>query len=223
MNENNYVDNIKKDNKGMIKLLIIILVTIVLVTGVTMAYLAFSVSNQNITGNAGTINLALTVTKVLPSGVVGADGKDDIILIDYDELPSALNSSCVDSGGEVSLCQVYEISLTNNSTDVNTRVKGSVMFNNANTPNLSWIVIDEDTYNNTSTYTSDILPSTFNYSSTEYVNFENDYLLNINNTKKYYLVLFVDGSSISETNSGTFSGKIRFEDSNGKGVTSTFN
>ena len=54
-------------------------------------------------------------------------------------------------------------------------------------------------------------------------NFENDYLLNINNTKKYYLVLFVDGSNVSETNSGTFSGKIRFEDSNGKGVTSTFN
>ena len=223
MNENNYVDSIKKDNKRIIKLLVIILVTIVLVTGVTMAYLFYSKSNQNITGNAGTINLALTVTKVLPSGVVGADGKDDIILIDYDELPSALNSSCVDSRGEVSLCQVYEISLTNNGTSINTRVKGSVMFNNANTPNLSWIVIDEDTYNNTSTYTSSTLPSTFNYSSTEYVNFENDYLLNINNTKKYYLVLFVDGSNVSETNSGTFSGKIRFEDSNGKGVTSTFN
>ena len=223
MNENNYVDSIKKDNKRIVKLLIIILVMIVLVTGVTMAYLFYSKSNQNITGNAGTINLALTVTKVLPSGVVGADGKDDIILIDYDELPSALNSSCVDSRGEVSLCQVYEISLTNNGTSINTRVKGSVMFNNANTPNLSWIVIDEDTYNNTSTYTSSTLPSTFNYSSTEYVNFENNYLLRTNNTKKYYLVLFVDGSNVSETNSGTFSGKIRFEDSNGKGVTSTFN
>lgn len=39
---------------------------------------------------------------------------------------------------------MYKVNLKNNSNAVNTKVKGSLSFNNATVPNLSWILLDNN-------------------------------------------------------------------------------
>ena len=205
------------ETKKSVSILLVILIVIVLIGGATFAYLAFSATNTNITGNAGTVNLSVSVTKVLPNTV----GTDNILVTTFADLPTSLNSSCIDSNGEYALCQLYKVTLTNGTGGVNTNVKGSVSFNNANTPNLSWILLG-NTYSSSTNYTAEMLGSTFNTASSEFTNFVDSYLLTSGNSVDYYILVWVNESDTTQTDEGTYSGTVRFEDTNGKGVTSTF-
>lgn len=219
MVNNDEIKNEKfKEGKKTLSIGIAILVLIIIIAGGTFAYFAFNASDNSISGEAGKVNLSLSVSKILPN--TGADAVDDLLITNFDELASALNNSCLYSDGEYALCQLYKVTLTNNSDGVNTRVSGSVSFDNETVPNLSWITVDN--YSSSTTYNTSMLDSNINTASSEFAEFEDNYLLNVGNTVNYYLLVWVNESEDVQTDIGTFSGTVRFEDENGKGVTSTF-
>ena len=208
----------KKENNSDVKkimyLVIGILVFFVVVIGATFAYYAFSATNNTtVKGEVGKVNLSLTVTKALPN----KSGTDDILITPFNELASNLNAKC--ASDEYATCQLYKITLQNNSTGVNTKVKGSVSFNNTTAPNLSWVYLD--TYDSSKTYTSSDL-GTMNTASSEFATFKTDVLINSGNSRDFYLLVWVNESEEEQTDEGSYSGTIKFEDSNGNGVTSTF-
>ena len=212
------MNNEIKNNESVknINLFLLIVILILVISGSTFAYFAFSTTNNVIGGNAGTVDLTLTVEKVLPDG---DNNTDNILIANYSELASNLNNGCVDD--EYALCQLYKINLANSATGVNTNVKGSLSFNNTNVPNLSWIYLG-DTYSSSTQYESSDLPNTFNTASSTFTNFVNGYLLSSGTNKDFYILVWVNESATEQTDNGTYSGTVRFEDSNGKGVTSTF-
>lgn len=100
-------------------------------------------------------------------------------------------------------------------------MKWSVSFNNTTTPNLAWISLG-NSYSSSTTYTSEMLGSSFHTSSAAFTNFVDSYLLSSGTSVDFYLLVWVNESEEEQTDEGSYSGTIRFEDSNGKGVTSTF-
>ena len=206
------MNNEIKNNESVktINLFLLIVVLILVISGSTFAFFAFSATNDVIGGNAGSVNLTLTVEKVLPDA---DNNPDDILIANFSELPDNLDNNCTD--GEYALCQLYKINLANAATGVNTNVKGSLSFDNTNVPNLSWVYLGD-------TYSSDNIPNTFNTASSTYTDFVNGHLLTAGTNKDFYILVWVNESLEEQTDNGTFSGTVRFEDSNGKGVTSTF-
>jgi len=207
-------DNIeRKETKRNTTMLVALIALILAVAGGTLAYFAISITSNNITGKAGTIDLTLTVTRVLPADTT----IEDIILSDYATLSDDINNKCVDD--DVSLCQLYEVNLANSSSSVNVNVKGQVSFDNTNSPNLSWISLD---YDSSKTYSSTDLPDTFNTASNTLTNFVDSYYLASGSSKKFYLLVWVNSLDEVQEDNGTYTGTVRFEDASGKGVTSTF-
>ena len=99
-------------------------------------------------------------------------------------------------------------------------LQGKVSFDNRTAPNLSWLLIDN--YSASTSYTKDTLPSTFNTASSTFANFASNVIVNSNTSKDFYMLVWVNESSGEQTDEGSYTGTIRFEDANGKGVTSTF-
>lgn len=205
-----------EENKKITSIALLIIAILILIAGSTFAYFAFSASNNIITGDMGSVNLSLTVTKVLPDTTT----IDDILVSSFNNLATNINNKCLYTDGEYALCQIYKVTLTNNSDGVNTRVSGSISFNNPDSPNLSWIKINN--YDSATTYTNSMLGSTFNPATSAFTKFENSYLLEQAKTVEYYIVVWVNETEEAQTDDGSFTGTIRFEDENGKGVTSTF-
>ena len=214
---NEVSNQVKFENRRNLKLLIAIILLLVVISGGTLAYFAFSASNTIISGDAGTVDLSLTVTKVLPT----TTGTDDILVIAFDELAESLNSSCIDEDGEFALCQLYRVNLANSASSVNVTVKGSISFNNATAPNLSWVYLG-NSYSSSTTYTSSMLGSSFNTASSDFANFVDNCLVNGGSNVDFYILVWVNEAEEAQTDEGSYSGIIRFESSNGKGVTSTF-
>ena len=211
------MDNSVKTNDTVkiVNLFLGIIIFLLVIAGSTFAYFAFSASNNIIGGDAGNVNLTLTVTKVLPV----TNTTDDILIANFGELAGNLNNKCTD--GEYALCQLYKINLANATTGVNTNVKGSLSFNNSNVPNLSWVYLG-NSYSSSTTYTGQMLGNTFNPASDTFTNFIDSYLLSAGNNIDFYILVWVNESEGEQTDMGSYSGTVRFEDSNGKGVTSTF-
>jgi len=213
--ETKQTEEIKKTSKKTLYLIIGIFALLIAVLGGTYAYYAFSATSNNISGEAGSVNLVLDVQKILPD----TEGTDDILITNFTEIADVLNEGCYD-GEEFALCQLYKINIANNSVGVNVNLKGSVSFNNTTAPNLSWILVDN--YSASTSYTKDTLPSTFNTASSTFANFANNVLVNSNTSKDFYMLVWVNESADDQTDEGSYTGTIRFEDANGKGVTSTF-
>ena len=205
----------KKTNKKILYLIIGIFAFLVAILGGTYAYYAFNATNDNITGTAGSVNLVLNVTKVLPE----TEGTDDILITNFNEIATALNEECYD-GVEFALCQLYKINILNNSEGVNVTLQGKVSFNNTTAPNLSWLLIDN--YSASTNYTQATLPTTFNTATSTLTNFVSNVLVNSKESKDFYMLVWVNESEEEQTDEGSYTGTIRFEDANGKGVTSTF-
>ena len=169
------------DNAKILTVAIAIIVLLVIFAGATFAYFAFNASNNNvITGEVGTVNLSLNVSKVLPN----TTEVDDILVTNFNDMADNLNNKCLYTDGEFATCQLYKVVLTNNADGVNTKISGSVSFNNTTTPN--------------------------------------GYLLKKSTSVTYYLLVWVNESETEQTDDGAFTGTVKFEDQNGKGVTSTF-
>lgn len=208
-------NQIKNEQVKIVNLFLVIILIIMIVTGGTFAYFAFTASNNIIGGNAGTVNLTLNVTKVLPN----TETTDNILITSFNELPANLNASCID--GEYALCQVYKINLANATSGVNTDVKGSLAFDNDTVPNLSWVYLG-NSYSSSTTYTSEDLGNTFNTASSTFTNFIDSHLLTVGNDIDFYILVWVNESEEEQTDEGSYSGTVRFDGSNGEGVTANF-
>lgn len=204
------------DNKRNM-LLIVVIGLVLVVLGGTFAYYTSSANNNILTGNMGNVDLNLKVTKVLPN----TNGVDDIIVTNFNDLASSLNSDCVYGDGEYAMCQLYKVSLSNSASGINTRVKGSIAFDNATTPNLSWLLLG-NSFNTNTNYTSAMLGNTINKSSSSFANFVDSYLLETGSSIDYYILVWVNETDGEQNDEGSYSGTVRFEDANGIGVTATF-
>ena len=207
-------DKNKRNIKWVLVIIIILLLTLI---GGTYAFMGDAISNIGLAGKMGKVNLSLDVTKVLPS----TEKVDDVFVVNFSNLADSLNNGCMDEDGQFALCQVYKINLANNSGSLNTNVKGSLSFNNATTPNLSWIYLG-NSYNSSNIYTSAMLGNSFNSSSSTFTSFVDEYLLTAGTSVDFYVVVWINELDEYQTDEGSYSGKVRFEDANGNGVTATF-
>lgn len=211
-NKSNFV------NKRIFLLIALILGVMVIVTSSTYAYLFYSANVDNVIGgDMASVNLELDVDMVLPV----SDTVKPTLLFGFSELADNLNNGCIDEDGDYALCQLYKINLKNNSGGVNTDIKGSLRFENATLPNLSWILLDGE-YNSSIDYTSDMLGDSFNTASSTYNSFVDNYLLTSGNEVTYYILVWINEIDEIQYDSGSYTGVVKFEDSNGEGVTAEF-
>lgn len=195
---------------------IIIVFSIVLLTiGGVYAYYSVSGSNSVINGTAAEVDIDLTVTKILPNTSVA----DNMLVTKYSELPTALNNRCVGASSYYS-CQLYQITIKNNTTNLGTNIRTSVAFENETIPNLSWIALES--YSSSTSYTSSSFPSSFNTASSSYADIASNYLLSGGSSKTYYLLVWVNSTEEAQSDNGSYTGKVKVTDSNGGQLTSTF-
>ena len=196
--ENKVETNILKSSSK--KLIIFEIICVVaIIGGIGYTYSFFNVTSSNstvISGEAASVNLTLTVTKVSPSDTKG-------LIPQLDQyITSAVigrKGSCVDDNNN-NVCQVYKITLKNIGT-ASVYVNGTVTLNINNNPNLKWAQISGPT---SPTLTSNVNKNTYTILT------QNEFY-NVSEEKNYYIVLWISETGGIQTDNGKFSGIVRFE------------
>ena len=194
------MDNIKHyiKSKWLIIFEIFCILIIIGIIGYTYSFFTATVTDSvTIRGEAASMNLNLTVTKLAPNNTKGLIPQLD------DYITSAVigrNGSCIDDNNN-NVCQVYKITLKNNSA-VTVYVNGTLTLNAKNNPNLKWAMISGTT---NPTLTSSINSHTF-------VTLTENELYNANQQKDYYIVLWISETGGLQTDNGIFNGVVKFED-----------
>lgn len=227
---NNFVTNAK------LQLTItLILILFFSITSATYAYFAISATNNNtITGNAATVDLTLSVTKVFPTASTTNTGvivpQLSVSGSSASPLSVALKSGCVDSNTNV-VCQVYMITIQNDGGTATQVVDGEVSFYgdaamttnvHSTMPNLKWKLI---TSANASSPSSSILGTNTDMEANSDKNkFVTNLTLATNDSYTYYMIIWINETNETQAidEGKTFYGLIEFVSSNGTGVTSTF-
>ena len=210
-NNTNNDNNKKKTKKFFLRskwLIIFEIFCVVLIIGVvgyTYSFLTATISDSvTIRGEAASMNLTLTVTKVAPTTEVGLVPQLD------DYITNAVigrNGSCVDDNNS-NVCQVYKITLKN-SGGSSVYVNGTLKLNARANPNLKWAMISGTT---NPTLTSSV--NKHNYT----ILTENE-LYSVGEEKDYYIVLWISETGGFQTDKGTFNGVVKFEDTDTTTVT----
>lgn len=218
--------NQESDGKKIAVVVLMIGVLMLCTTGATFAYFAVGAINNNvITGTAATVGLTLNVTKTLPASTSTNNGvivpQLSTTATNSGPLQTALTGGCVDANSNI-VCQVYTITITNTST-ATVVLKGLVSFYTntgltafSGMSNLKWKLITS-TSTIGSTNTSDVTAS---MTAATFVNSVS--LAPTNGSATYYMIVWINETGASQTDKGTYYGKIEFASSNGTGVTSTF-
>ena len=197
------MENQALKNNGSRKLIIFeIACVILMITLIGYTYSYFNVTATNdtvITGQAASLSLKLTVTKVAPSNNNGLVPQLDSAITNA---VIGRNGSCIDDNNN-SICQVYQITVKNTSSSA-ISVNGKVKLNAGNNPNLKWAQI--------SGTTSPTLVSSINTYSV--VNLTSNELYNANETKNYYIVIWISETGIVQSDTGNFTGVVTFKDVN---------
>ncbi len=194
------MDNIKHyiKSKWLIIFEIFCILIIIGIIGYTYSFFTATVTDSvTIRGEAASMNLTLTVTKLAPNNTKG-------LIPQLDQyITSAVigrNGSCIDDNNN-NVCQVYKITLKNSSA-VTVYVNGTLTLNAKNNPNLKWAMISGTT---NPTLTSTINTHTF-------VTLTENELYNANQQKDYYIVLWISETGGLQTDNGIFNGVVKFED-----------
>ena len=194
------MNNIKHyiKSKWLIIFEIFCVLIIIGIIGYTYSFFTATVTDSvTIRGEAASMNLNLTVTKLAPNNTKGLIPQLD------DYITNAVigrNGSCIDDNNN-NVCQVYKITLKNNSA-VTVYVNGTLTLNAKNNPNLKWAMISGTT---NPTLTSSINTHTF-------VTLTENELYNANQQKDYYIVLWISETGGLQTDNGIFNGVVKFED-----------
>ena len=196
--ENNVEINIlKRSSRKLIIFEIICVLVVIGIVGYTYSFFNATVSNDSVIyGEVASVNLSLTVTKVAPSTSKGLVPQLD------DYITSAVtgrNGNCVDDNNN-NVCQVYRVTVKNLGASIN--VNGRLTLDAKNNPNLKWAKV--------SGTTSPTLESDINaYSYTKFIRNEH---YNSNETKTYYLVIWISETGVIQTDQGGFNGTITIGD-----------
>ena len=210
----------KKMNGPLIYAIVGVAVLIVAVAGSAYAYYA-ATATANLSGTAAGAGLSLTVNKVS----TGASG--NLIPIDADPTTltkaakgwtgSAIGTSwndsyaCKDKNG-YSVCQIYEVKLTNNSSVAMNFNIGVTDLSGTNTQNI------------------DVVKMASNISVTDVTSIKdsatgiaNDVTVSANGTSStYYIMVFIKNLTSAQTDKGAFSGTVTAISTTGSQVKANF-
>ena len=211
----------KKMNGPLIYAIVGVAVLIVAVAGSAYAYYA-ATATANISGTAAGAGLSLTVNKVS----TGASG--NLIPIDADPTTltkaakgwtgSAIGTSwnasyaCKDKNG-YSVCQIYEVKLTNNSSVAMNFNIGVTALSGTNTPNIDVVKMDS---NISVTSATSIKGSASGIA--------NNVAVSANGTSStYYIMVFIKNDQVeAQTDEGAFSGTVTAVSTTGSQVKANF-
>ena len=194
------MNNIKHfiKTKWLIIIEIFCVLIIIGIIGYTYSFFTATVTDSvTIRGEAASLNLTLTVTKISSNNTKGLIPQLD------DYITSAVigrNGSCIDDNNN-NVCQVYKITLTNSGSST-VYVNGTLTLTAKNNPNLKWAMINGTTE---PTLTSSI-------NNNNYVTLTENELYNVSETKNYYIVLWISETGLYQTDNGIFNGVVKFED-----------
>lgn len=210
----------KKMNGPLIYAIVGVAVLIVAVAGSAYAYYA-ATATANISGTAAGAGLSLTVNKVS----TGASG--NLIPIDADTTTltnaakgwtgSAIGTSwnasyaCKDKNG-YSVCQIYEVKLTNNSSVAMNFNIGVTALSGTNTPNIDVVKM-----------ASNISVTSANSIKGNATGIANNVAVSANGTSStYYIMVFIKNLATAQTDNGAFSGTVTAVSTTGDQVKANF-
>lgn len=210
----------KKMNGPLIYAIVGVAVLIVAVAGSAYAYYA-ATATANLSGTAAGAGLSLTVNKVS----TGASG--NLIPIDADTTTltnaakgwtgSAIGTSwnasyaCKDKNG-YSVCQIYEVKLTNDSSVAMNFNIGVTALSGANTPNIDVVKMD-----------SNISVTSATSIKGNASGIANNVAVSANGTSStYYIMVFIKNLTSAQTNKGAFSGTVTAISTTGSQVKANF-
>lgn len=202
----------KKINPSLIYAIVGITILIVAVVGSTYAYYAASVKNTtDIKGTTAGAGLDLKIDKL------SKNANQDLIPLDNDKETLTMaakgygnssntfdaTKSCIDIN-RYSVCQVYEITVTNNSTASVSLNGGVTSLEGDNTPNVDCAVMESN------------ISVTNNASCQSATSFANNVLFGPNEVKKYYMIVYINNKNTAQTDVGVFNGVVTFASDTGK-------
>ena len=204
------MDNNKKINSSLIYSIIGVLILVLVIGGSTYAY--YTASAKNDTAIKGTSAAAgLKVNKLSPSAV------NDLIPLTntteslttaakgYGNNGSTFDAtkSCIDKNG-YSVCQVYEIIVTNKSTASVVLSGGVTTLQGDNTPNVDCAVMASNisVINNASCKSSNSFANNVTFTGGE--------------TKTYYMIVYINNINEPQFDKGVFNGIVTFSSATGK-------
>lgn len=210
----------KKMNGPLIYAIVGVAVLIVAVAGSAYAYYAAS-ATANLSGTAAGAGLSLTVNKVS----TGASG--NLIPIDADPTTltkaakgwtgSAIGTSwnasyaCKDKNG-YSVCQIYEVKLTNDSSVAMNFNIGVTALSGTNTPNIDVVKM-----------ASNISVTSANSIKGNATGIANNVAVSANGTSStYYIMVFIKNLATAQTDNGAFSGTVTAISTTGSQVKANF-
>ena len=210
----------KKMNGPLIYAIVGVAVLIVAVAGSAYAYYAAS-ATANLSGTAAGAGLSLTVNKVS----TGASG--NLIPIDADTTTltnaakgwtgSAIGTSwnasyaCKDKNG-YSVCQIYEVKLTNNSSVAMNFNIGVTDLSGTNTPNIDVVKM-----------ASNISVTSATSIKGNATGIANNVAVSANGTSStYYIMVFIKNLATAQTDNGAFSGTVTAISTTGDQVKANF-
>lgn len=210
----------KKMNGPLIYAIVGVAVLIVAVAGSAYAYYA-ATATANISGTAAGAGLSLTVNKVS----TGASG--NLIPIDADTTTltnaakgwtgSAIGTSwnasyaCKDKNG-YSVCQIYEVKLTNNSSVAMNFNIGVTALSETNTPNIDVVKM-----------ASNISVTSATSIKGNATGIANNVTVSANGTSStYYIMVFIKNLATAQTDNGAFSGTVTAVSTTGDQVKANF-
>ena len=210
----------KKMSGPLIYAVVGVAVLIVAVAGSAYAYYA-ATATANISGTAAGAGLSLTVNKVS----TGASG--NLIPMDADTTTltnaakgwtgSAIGTSCdasyacKDKNG-YSVCQIYEVKLTNDSSVAMNFNIGVTALSGTNTPNIDVVKMD-----------SNISVTSATSIKGNATGIANNVTVSANGTSStYYIMVFIKNLATAQTDNGAFSGTVTAVSTTGDQVKANF-
>ena len=193
-----------------------ILLLIISIAGSAYSYYSLvGVNEDSVYGTAsGSASMNLKVEKI------SSDATGSLIPVDNDTttLTKAAvgeantnfedNKRCIDKNGRVA-CQIYKITLTNKSS-IALVVSGGVSLKGDNTPNIECAIMN------------DINTVADNTSCKGTKTLANNYTIKANESKVYYIMVYVKNLNKVQTDTGEFTGTIFFSADNGDKLKANF-
>lgn len=210
------LDKNERKGQGTFYMIIAMLTLIVAIVGATFAYFSLQASDENtVKGNAAKVGLSLEVRKV------SVDATGDLVPLDELLLEKAIKGDsetgsqmCVDKNGNT-VCQVYEVKVTNEGTAA-TAVNGTLTLTAETITNLKWqIMTDQDTP----------VTDSGQFKTTDDTEIAKNDTVEANpGTKSYYIMIWIDEieEDQNDSDTGAFTGVVSFTSADGSGVTGTF-
>lgn len=226
-------ENTSKDNdsRKIVTMVVMVCALMLCTTGATYAYFALTATNNVATGTAATASLTLAVSEATLGGTLSGTTQTNKMVPQEDTtLGTAMGTSykCVDGNGNT-VCKVYSITVTNGSTAA-VKVIGTIQFSgNDSMPNLRFRRTESETALGSYTTSAvgadttglwDIV-TTGSTCTVSAGGGCNSVSLAAGGSTTFYIVVWIEETGDTQTDTGTWRGTITFQGENGTGVTST--